>query len=57
MYTTCALEAAYAYEYVFDRKAAYFVRLRLVRSKRLMRTNMSLRVKRVLLQRLCDLST
>ena len=54
---TCALEADYAYGYVFARKAAYYVRIRLVRSKRLMRASTSLRVKRIFLQILGDSST
>ena len=42
----CARCRGYVYEYVFARRADYCVRIQLVRSKQLMRTNMSLRVKR-----------
>ena len=45
MYMTCALEAASEYEYIFARKAAYCIRIQLVRSKRLVRTSTSLRLK------------
>ena len=47
--TTCELEADYAYEYMFERKAAYCVRKKLVHSKRLMRTNTHFRVNRAFL--------
>ena len=43
-----ALETTYAYEYRFEHKATYCVRIRLVRSKRLMRTGTTLRVKRLI---------
>ena len=53
---TCALEASYAYEYRFARKATYCVRIRLVRSKRLMRTSTALSAKRIILQHLSCLA-
>ena len=54
-YTTCALESTCAYEYGFARKATYYVRIRLVRSRRLVRTNTALHVKQLILQGLSSL--
>ena len=48
MYTTCALEAACAYEYGFARKDTYFVHIRHVRSRGIVRTSTALRIKRLI---------
>ena len=51
-YMTCELKATYAYEYRFACKATYCVRIRLVRSKRLIHTSTAFFVKVLILKRL-----